>query len=402
VFSKPLNYGELDMKPSQMSRNKLGRLKLSGLVLITSVSVTACGGGTEFDIEEVAPIVNSAAPTALRVSATASIWQRGAEAFGSLVRFLEPSSAVAQSVSIPTAAESLEAMFTGTFGKISGGNGTGYINSLLEDMDARMSELESRASEGARACLENAAQDHVFDLGVHADAQVTLPVQCRDVFEQSEGEQSKPGSGLVFGQSDTASGVMLLLKHRTSTAESGTDSLDAGFGYAAVISDRGTDAESVQMVFGQFNTSGTYTADPWDAPTVVRLYAKPSENAYELAMAGESPSTGSPIQNGSSSVGCGFHMKSNADVIYAKGNTAQGMSCASATQIPFEICLNASDLSEAASGACDTLRDAESKIGTLTAFDHTTVSDTADNTTIFSGLKITSDEIASKTTSFNE
>jgi len=380
--------------------------RVSLFLLVTSMSLTACGGGSDFDIEEVAPIVNSAAPTALRVSASASIWQRSTDAFEALVRVLIPSSAVAQSISIPTATESLEAMFTGTFSKISGGNGTGYINSLLEDMDARMSELESRSAEGDRACLGSSAQDHAFDLGVHEDAVVTLPVQCRDVFVQQEGEQSKPGSGMVFGQSDSSSGVMLLLKHRTSSAEGGTDSLDAGFGYAAVISDRGTENESVQLVFGQFNTSGSYNEDPYDSPTLVRLYAKPAENAYELAMAGFSPSTGSPMANGSSNIGCGFHMKSNADVIYAKGSTASGGTisggCASATLSAFEVCLNAADLSEASSGACDTLRDAESKIGMLTAFDHTAVADTGDNATVFSGLKLTSDAITSKTSAFSE
>ncbi len=379
--------------------------KLAAMAVMSAVGLSACGGdGEGFDIEEVAPIVNSAAPAALKVSASASIWKRSSDVFASLSQLLLPTPAVAQTVTTP--AQSIQAMFTGTFGKISGGDGTGYINSLLEDMDSRMTEVETRFAEGAPDCLSNTAQDHEFDLGVHADAKVTLPIQCIDEFAQGEGEQSRPGSGMVFGQSDTAAGVVLLLKHRTSTASGGSDSMDAGFGYAASISGKGTTDEAVQMVFGQFNSSGSFNADPYDAPTIARVYAKPSTNTYELALAGYNPSTGKPMSGGDSNVGCGLHLKSDGTYIYAKGyKQASGSQCLGSGSSAgsdfvgsFEICLNAADMSDATAGSCNTLRDATSNLGTLTAFDYTAVSDSGDSATIFSGLNIGSEAIAAKAT----
>lgn len=95
---------------------------------------------------------------------------------------------------------------------------------------------------------------------------------------------------MVFGKRDKTSSlnelvsIMLLLKHKTSTANGGTDAYDAGFGYAATISGYGTSDEAVELLFGQFNTKSSLGISDEDQPLMARIYTKSATKSFELAL----------------------------------------------------------------------------------------------------------------------
>lgn len=365
--------------------------------LATGCSATSpSASSAAIDFAEVAPIVDGATPAALKATATAALsGRRGMIAW--LAEVLSPKSASA--VAVSSVESSLEAMFTGTFGKASGGEGTGYINSNLEDLDSRVAELEARFTT-LPDCFSNDLQDLSVDFLNHGDDKLALKVQCRDEFTWVAGNAGSPGSGMVFGLRPKSStetelvSLMLLLKHKTSVANGGSDAYDAGFGYAGTIEAGNTDEKAVEMLFGQFNTKTGLTYSDEDQPLVARIYAKPSTNSFELAMTSTVPSAGGPMTGGSSALGCGFRMISNGSLVVVQGKyKASGSDCTGTEAV--DVCVDAITLADASSSSvaeCAALKAQTFHIAasssSLDDFDYSVFTDTVvSSTNILNALK---------------
>src|SRR4051794_27239277 len=89
-------------------------------------SSSSSSGSKAFTFPAVAPIVASATPAGLKSTSTSSIQLH--QIFNRIMRITFYQSAMAAAASVTNVTTSLTGMFKGTFGKISGGQGTGYIN----------------------------------------------------------------------------------------------------------------------------------------------------------------------------------------------------------------------------------------------------------------------------------
>ena len=360
-----------------------------------------------FEFASIAAIVNSALPSGLQATTTSSFQLRSQRLFAGLSEFLTTGNAFAAAATTSDTKTSIEGLFKGTYAKVSGGSGTGYINSNLEDLDTRISELESRFTT-LPTCFSSTLSDYAVDFQNHADAKLTLKLQCRDEFTWKTGDSGSPGSGMAFGKrtkTDALSeliSVMLLLKHKTSTANGGSDTYDAGFGYAGNMEGAGTTSEAVEMLFGQFNTNPTLSASDEDQPLMVRIYAKPTTKEFELAFTSIRPSSGSPLSGGSSALGCGFRMISNGTLIVVNGNYKRSGSDCTSPDTVSDICVDAITLADASSSSasgCAALAATQYHIAStstsLNTFDSSALStDTATaSSNIFSILKPGSDAV---------
>lgn len=345
-----------------------------------------CGKRGSFnDIPALAPLVQQALPSSLQISGTA------------LFRTLDFK---------PQALGSshLETLFkTGSYGKISGDNAKGYINSLLEDLDGRFAELQGRFEE-APACYSAASQEHEFDFSAlgTTDASVTsmlkisLDLQCRDIFTQTAGDQSGSGSGILFGKKDSNYSLALLLNSQTETS--------SGFGYYAKVTEKGTDNETVNLIFAEARPTGSSTS-PGGLSSLARILAKPKAKVYEMAIAASDASRGNPVGGGGEnpSISCGFHAITNGTLVYAKGIDRSGSgpsTCSTGSGYTTELCLNATDLSAASGGVtdCDALK-AAMTIGTSTEIEDWDYNDVeaTDAGTLYEAMKINTDTILGKT-----
>jgi hypothetical protein len=355
-------------------------LALSGCALIS-----ACGskGDGLTEIPELAPLVQTSLPSSLQIS--------GTQLFA------------AQDYT-PNALDStyLESLFkTGSYGKISGGNGKGYINAMLEDLDYRFNELKTRFSDNPPTCFSNTAEQVEFDFtgvsnsttSVDNMLKITLDLQCNDYFGSAPGEQSGEGSGLLFGKKDNDYSLVLLLNSKTES--------NSAFGYYAKVTGKDTDDEAVNLIFAEARPSGS-TTNPSGLSAVARIFAKPKAKVYEMAIAASDASRGNPISGGASpNISCGFHGITNGTLVYVKAidQTSGSSTCANAYST--ELCLNATDLSAAAGGVseCATIK-AAMTIGTSTDIDDWDYTDvtTAKSAALYTAMTINTDAIKAKTT----
>jgi hypothetical protein len=312
-------------------------LLIVGLPLVVSCGGASdgAGGGGLSDIPEIAPLVAQSLPSSLQ--APTSLLLAAREDFRTL-----------------DTGDDLAVLFkTGSFGKISGGNGNGYINSLLEDLDYRFTELKNRFKDNTPKCFSSTATAHEFDFShlagnagtsVQGALKISLDLQCNDYFDTTNpGEQSGEGSGMLFGKSGDDYSLALLLK-------SGSES-DSGFGYFAKVSNKGTSDEVVDMIFAEGRPVGSTSGG--NRSLVSRIKAKPQAGYYEMAIASNQGNRTSPLSGGTVNYSCGFHGITNGTLVYVKGKS--GSTCSSATD--FESCLSASTLdASSALSDCNTLK----------------------------------------------
>lgn len=369
------------------------------LLFLSACSKASSSGASSsgLTIPDVAPIVLSATPAGLKSATASSIWLRQVFARVSMGALVAP--AYAANASYSNVKNSLEAIFKGSFAKVSGGQGTGYINANLQDLDTRLAEYETRFSTSLPNCFSNSLSDLTLDFANHADAKLSLKVNCRDEFAWKAGDAGAPGSGILFGKR-AASGstpelisMTLLLKHKTSAAEGGSDSYDAGFGYAGTVTGSGTSDEAVEMLFGQFNTKSGLSVSDEDQPLMARIYSKTATKEFELAVASNSGSSGSPLSGGTSYLGCGFRMKSNGTIIVIQGDYLATGTCAAGSPDTVDSCVDATtlaDVSSTSAAACATLKSTQFHISS-----GTTSLDT------FKSSVLTSNTVTTSTNIFN-
>lgn len=284
----------------------------------------------------------------------------------------------------------LQAMFRGSYGKLSGGNGTGYLNSYLEDLDTRFNEIKTRFASKTPTCMSNTAQTYTIDMsGLESTLATTLKqdldVQCYDLFDTTNAtEQSGSGSGMLFGKSGDNYSLMLTLNTK-GTANS-------GFGYAGRVKNKGKTDEEVELIFGEANQAA-YTR-----MTVAKLKAKPTAKTYELLVVSSQPSGMNPVSGGSPNLGCGFRIISDGTYISTQGVYLGAGSDCNTGPDAFDACYDV-DLNSVAGSNCTTLKTsytigAAADLGSLTQSDFT-----GKNDTIFNALQINIDAVKAKATS---
>ena len=314
-------------------------------VSIASGACTRSSSNSHSDLDsipEVAPIVQAATHLALRAPTTAQLIFRKIKSPFLWIASGFPISNARATEQSEGVLNSLRDIFLGEYGNLSGGTSVGYINSLLRDLDSRMSELKMRFSDQSVSCMSRSAQSLSIDLSsIFSGFTSSFEFQCQDLFN-SPGDQSYAGSGMLFGHGAVTGDYSLWLDLNHSSSD--------GFGYAARVKNptREVDKE-VDVMFVE-------AASQNNRGTVARLKAKPSTQNFELVYRSTSPSSIQPLSGGSSqSLGYALDLISDGSLIYVQGKYSSGASsCYDATS--FSLCLSASELSvETATGACDSL-----------------------------------------------
>lgn len=358
---------------------------LLALPLICSCGGTSDGGGDSAGglsgIPEIAPLVADSLPSSLQASSLLT------KSRGDL-RLL-------------TTGDDLAVLFSsGSYGKISGGTGNGFINSILEDLDYRFTELKTRFESSTPTCFSNTAQSHEFDFSelagdagtsVEGALKISLDLQCNSYFDTSNpSEQSGNGSGILFGKSGNSYSLALLLN-------SGDES-NSGFGYFAKVSEKGTDEETVDVIFAEGRPVGSSSGG--NRALISRIKAKPQLGLYEMAIASNQGNRTSPLSGGTVNYSCGFHGITNGTLVYVSGKS--GTSCGSASD--FESCLSANTLTDSSAlSDCAALK-ASMTIGTAAEFaewDFNDVTASLSDET-FTAMQIDTATIEGKSTAVSE
>jgi hypothetical protein len=174
---------------------------------------------------------------------------------------------------------------------------------------------------------------------------------------------------------------------------------NSGFGYFAKVANRGETNEEVNLIFAEARPSGSTTGQ---LSSLTRVRALPNSGVFEIAMAASTPTRSNPFNNTPAKVGlgCGFHAVTNGTVVFVKGidHSTGPDTCSGAYSTT--LCLNASNLSSASAGSCDSIRD-NMTIGTtanLTNWDYSDTS-TSVGTSLFNAMQINGSVIQGKTSS---
>ncbi|QQR91011.1 MAG: hypothetical protein IPJ88_04570 [Myxococcales bacterium] len=315
------------------------------LVLVSLLITAACSesktnsaedsgsSSSQFDVPELAPIVREATPEHLRSAATAnaSIVQKIKKTLAELFILKTAHAQNSSSYDKTTPKGAIEAMFKDTYNKLSGGSAEGIINAAVEDLDARMSEINQRQT-GTAPCLAATAATHDISItGIDA-LSIQLDLQCSDSFD-SEGDMSGPGSGMAFGQSGSSQSLWLYLNQQND---------EDRFGYFATVqpASAGSDKNAVDFVmmenFPSFNRISGY-----------RVKANAETDTFEVNYAAST-------ENGTH-LHCGMQMISDGTMIWVEGKHvgAGPGDCADASAVA--LCFSAADMSELDSSDCASL-----------------------------------------------
>ena len=306
--------------------NLLKKIALGAAFAGSAVVLVNCGSGVRGSTEypAVAPIVASALPTALRPTTTAMILRK-LQSFGLF------GEAVAAGSDLKT---DLQKIYLGTFGKLSGGSSQGWLNALLEDMDTRLAELQTR---GPFSCENSDMKTLTLDVSTIAgwtntDFNFSIPARCYDTL-------SVPYAGktgyLIWGREDNTIGIWLSLPGEAE---------NTGFGYAAKVTNYGADNEKVEMLYVENQApSGTYRV------ITSRIVAERKQNKYEIVFSSNIPGAISALTgsySGNTTIGCFLQLKSDgSQVNISAKRKASGSVCTSLSSAE-AACFDGSSLSE--------------------------------------------------------
>lgn len=251
----------------------------------------------------------------------------------------------------------IEALFKNAYSGISGVSGNGYVNVQLMDFDSRIDEMNTRSAETARSCWDRDPETYTIDAtAVDPMLSITLNVQCKDLF--GNGDASGDGSGLVFGTDGNGNySAWLTLVQQSSSSDQ--------FGYFGTVknADSETDREVEYLFLEHWDSSNRLSA--------MKLRAKPSTGAFEAHYANATDYNIKGVDGGNDDVGlgCGFKIISDGTYVYATGTKiasgSLGSASCAANGASFEICVNASDLSDASVESCASLASSFTESGSL-------------------------------------
>ncbi len=314
--------------------NVLKKIALGVAFAGSAVVLVNCGSGVRGSTEypAVAPIVASALPTALRPTTTAMILRK-LQSFGLF------GEAVAAGSDLKT---DIQKLYLGTFGKQSGGNGQGWMNALLEDVDTRLAELQERGPFGCEnAEMKTISLDASSILGwSNSDFNFSIPARCYDAMSTPYGKSGY----LIWGRDGNTIGIWLFLPQKQT---------NSGFGYAAKITNYGADNEKVELLYIENYASDDLTTYRTIA---ARLNAERKQNKYELVFSSNVPGAVAGLDgysnNGASTMACFFHMKSDGSQVNITARRKTGLNCDSLPSAE-SACFDGSSLSEVGSNtAC--------------------------------------------------
>ncbi|MFK7826063.1 MAG: hypothetical protein AB8G05_18065 [Oligoflexales bacterium] len=166
----------------------------------------------------------------------------------------------------------------------------------LKSVDERMTSLDARAQDSARACLEDSASEYTIAAAMPSGESITYKFQCNEKLNET--------AELAFGLDDT--NFYLIDKTGSSTEE--------GIYVAANALKDGTSVDVWTV---------GYQANPTDhgasGPSANVMHVKGSDTSgIEVTTAGTL---------GGYSLSCGVHFRSNETYIYIEGQLSIGGSC---------------------------------------------------------------------------
>jgi len=233
----------------------------------------------------------------------------------------------------PEAGEALKDFFLDTWGNISGETHTGWVKAYLEDLDGRITEVNSNDAPSCYAVGSSVSIAFPVGTGNHT---MTAKLGCAKSFNSSR-DMSGTGSGIAFGQDETHTYIYLLLVQSNDTDK---------FGYVASINKT---TEAVELLFLEDFSS-------FNRVKFAHLRTVPATKTYEFSMASTGDGVGPSSLNTAHILAAGARFVSNETEIRAEGNvaastTATGAASPAAFAFLNTDCFDAADLS-ATPAAC--------------------------------------------------
>ncbi len=339
------------------------------VLLASSLLVEGCSSSSSsasFNVPAITPIVDAALPAGLKASHLAgkSKFTKNTQVH-SIANVLrdhsftpdnQPASETATAITF------IQNLFTNYYTGNDGSLVQGYVNSLVEQVDSRMSGIKTQISTlgNKPACLSATQQTTApeVELGV-IDPMFNFSapyLQCNNSF--SSGGQSGPGAGAAFGQDSTGTNFSLWLYLNWSASNSPSptattfDQLGGFLGVANVLNVGSTSSASPETVDGMLVSYAPYGTcqSCQNTITMTRFTASPTTNTFALFVSSsymnqqgfDAAGTG----NGApSNLGTGFRLVSDGTHVYSDGilyDPAQG---SNGTFYYYDVCLNAANLS---------------------------------------------------------
>lgn len=265
------------------------------LCLFASVGLVGCGGGNPIGAPQVKPPVAAVTPAGLLASVL------------TVSRTSKMNAMSAEFCVEDTIAKKVKCRLFS--------DGPTEILSILQDIDDRMAEIDERAQDSKRACLDGApvdkTEDFAFPGALGATETFAHHLQCYDVFSDNTG-------WMAFGKKDN---VWYLREGWSGAA--GTEGVNKGIGKVVKI-DADQNVEGWIMI-------GLDPATASESTVLLHLKTNKAAGTIEFTAGGEN--TGFDT----------VHFKSNATHIYVKDDDG-------------ESCLNAATYVDAAAQTeCDAL-----------------------------------------------
>lgn len=223
----------------------------------------------------------------------------------------------------------------------------GRVRCNLQKIDSRLAELDRRAKDSARKCVDEPAQDHA--IAMPADVTRTAKIQCGEHLGGRDGHELYLGFGLDAGVFHV---IEVVDSGRVHYGTVNNETGDIEF----FMGDNRTISTSVQTDNEEF-APGNDANNNKHALSMIQIKANKNSDSFEIAV-------GANYMMGVG-VGCGVRLKSNGTHIYVKGVLAEptfntletdcALSDDNVAQSVLDVCLDAGDLEPVDSGNCTDL-----------------------------------------------
>ncbi len=154
------------------------------------IAITGCGSSasktSSYSFPAIAPIINATLPASLQPNALQ-------------IQAVKNHVTTPSNTQASIAVTAISNLFTGTWNSTGGGSYVGFLNNLIQTIDARMAGITSQISSNKQTipCLTASPKSWTVDLtSLNAMLTLTLPnLQCYEPFTDNA-----LGSGILFGK----------------------------------------------------------------------------------------------------------------------------------------------------------------------------------------------------------